>query len=350
MRKPPDIEAVARLGGLPDSVKPYKLDNQKGDFYSAQHGNSTETVNRFLEPGFAKVVETARDYSLRFKTASPSEIGKHIPNIGWAGDTWIEENILRSERSVEELGKELRDKLIADIPEVNRCGVAPATPAEATERGAAFLSPRNRFVKEGDTWTISFAGEICRLAAAMIGLDYILVLLQYPGRPMRALELQSLLAGSPIASRPASKLAAEDVTVDAHTDRHEDECSLSSRGHSSGDDQLDPKAIKQYQQRLKELERDATTAYNVGDSEKGDELQKQYDEIQSGLNKSFDIRLRPRAFSDDNEKARISVTKALKRAYNKIRPQSRKTAEYIESHIKTGSEFVYLDNSITWEL
>jgi hypothetical protein len=210
--------------------------------------------------------------------------------------------------------------------------------------------PGNRFEKQGDTWAITFAGETCRLAAPLIGLDYILILLQNPGRSMRGLELQTVLAGNPIASRPAGKLVADDVTVDARTDTDEDECSLSFPGHSSGDEQLDPKAIRQYKERLKDLERDATNAYNLSDNAKGDELQKQYDEIESRLKQSFDIHHRPRVFSDDNEKARISITRALKRAYNKIRLQAPKTARHMESNIKTGSEFVYLDNSLSWKL
>ena len=211
-------------------------------------------------------------------------------------------------------------------------------------------TPGDRYEKEGETWAIAFAGETCRLAAPLIGLDYILILLQNPGRPMRALELQTVLAGNPIASRPASKLVVDDVTVDARTDTDEDECSLSSPGHSSRDEQLDPKAIRQYKERLKDLERDATNAYNLGDNEKGDELQKQYDEIESRLKQSFDIHHRPRVFSGENEKARMSITRALKRAYDKIRVQAPKTAEHMESYIKTGSEFVYLDNSISWKL
>ncbi len=335
MRKPPDIEAVARLGGLPDSVKPYKLDNRKGDFYSAQHGNSTETVNRSLEAGFAKVVETARDYSLRFKTVSPSEIGKHIPNIGWAGDTWIEENILRSQRSDEELGKELRDKLIADIPEVNRWGVAPATPAETTERGAAFLSPTNRFVKEGETWTISFAGETCRLPASLIGLDYISVLLRYAGKSIGAQQLRAQGAAAvPVNPGRLSDLATDpDAGLQTEWTPHA---------------VLDATTITNYQNAINDLNDRITYAQDTGNTREVETLEKEKDNLLRELSKQKGLPGRPREFPNQKESARSTVTHAIKLAFKKIEKTAPITAEHLRNNIVTGTFLTYRDCSVSW--
>src|SRR4051812_40299923 len=54
MRKPPDIEALARLGGLPESVKPYELGSRHkdGSLYAACYGNSTATVTECVTLGY----------------------------------------------------------------------------------------------------------------------------------------------------------------------------------------------------------------------------------------------------------------------------------------------------------
>src|SRR5207248_9634495 len=92
---------------------------------------------------------------------------------------------------------------------------------------------------------------------------------------------------------------------------------------------LDVTTRKQCEKRLLALEKSATDAFEMGDNRKGVKAQKEYDEINSYLKRALDNRGRSRTFSGENEKARISVTKAITRAYEKIRPQAPKTAEYL---------------------
>jgi hypothetical protein len=102
--------------------------------------------------------------------------------------------------------------------------------------------------------------------------------------------------------------------------------------------------------RLRQIEDESTHALEIGDKKKAAELMREYAEIDLELSRSRDIHRRSRVFPDENEKARTSITKALGRAYEKIRLQAPKTAEYLESQIRTGSEFMYRDSATPWNL
>ena len=351
VRTAPDILDVARMGGMPESIKPYELACRKkdGSIYATAHGNSTATVTYYATIGYGKVIDAARAYRAEHADADAYEITTAIKHLDFFGEDWTEKNIVHSARNGAELSAEMRDIAIENVPEVKRWGVTPPTPVETTERGAASVPPKNRFAKEGETWAISFAGEVCKLPAPMIGLDYILVLLQNPGVEMRALELQTVLAAA--GSRPASKCAADSITEDAEGDT-EDE------GNRSSSSQLDfirseysdyPATLK-CKARMLELEELTTRALEIGDKQKAEDWQKEYDKIDSHLNRSRNVRGLPRVFPGENEQARTSITKALRRAYTKIRLQAPKTADHLRSQIKTGAKLVYQDGSTSWEL
>lgn len=352
VRTAPDILDVARMGGMPGSIKPYELACRKkdGSIYATAHGNSTATVTHFLTLGYGKVVDAARAYRAEHSDADPYEITMAIKHLDFFGEDWTEKNIVHSARNGAELSSEMRDIAIENVPEVKRWGVAPPTPVETTERGAASLPPKNRFVKEGETWAISFAGEVCKLPARTIGLDYILVLLQNPGVEMRALELQTVLAANPVGLRPASKCAADSITEDAGGDTEDQgDHSSSSQLDFSRSEYSDYRATLKWKARMLELEELTTQALEIGDKQKVEGWQKEYDEIDSHLNRYRNVHGLPRVFSGENEQARTSITKALKRAYTKIRLQAPQTADHLRSQIKTGAKLVYQDGSTSWE-
>jgi hypothetical protein len=113
---------------------------------------------------------------------------------------------------------------------------------------------------------------------------------------------------------------------------------------------LDDQARKEFAERLLEIEKDIAYRTEIGDKQTIEKLEKECATIQSSLGGSRDVRRRPRAFSGENEKARMSITHALKRAYESIGEQAPKAALHLQSSISTGSEFMYRDVSTSWKI
>jgi hypothetical protein len=257
---------------------------------------------------------------------------------------WVK---LKEHELWERLKLNIEDEGWEAIIEAGKTGVSALEGCVSSDIQEREPAAHNRFVKEGETWAISFAGEICKLAAPMIGLDYILVLLQNPGVEIRAMELQTVLAANPVESRPASKCAADSITEDAED---EDDRSSSSQTDFSRSEYLDYHATLKCKARMLELEELTTQALEIDDKQTAEAWQKEYDEIDSYLNRSRNVRGQTRVFAGENENARTSITKALARAYSKIQRQAPKTADHLRSQIKTGTKFVYQDGSTSWEL
>jgi hypothetical protein len=116
--KPPDIPSLARLGGLPENIIPYRLRALRGDLVVSASGNGTTTVNECVALGFASRIEDARQIDLQFgQTLPASEVKSAVEDLDWIEDTWVESKVLAPETiDGDELGTELRDKLVAEIP------------------------------------------------------------------------------------------------------------------------------------------------------------------------------------------------------------------------------------------
>jgi hypothetical protein len=204
------------------------------------------------------------------------------------------------------------------------------------------------FVRETSTWAISFGDETCSVKM-MVGLVYIAVLLQNPGRAIRALGLQALAGGRSADSRfrRVDGLPEDGVL----RKKSEDQEDLSS--HQDGfvpQEILDDQARRQLTQRSLQIEGEITYRTEIGDVQAVDKLEKEHFAIESQLKGARNVHNRPRVFSDDNEKARTSVTHALERAYESIRQQAPKTAAHLKSNIIRGSAFTYRDASTSWNV
>jgi hypothetical protein len=112
---------------------------------------------------------------------------------------------------------------------------------------------------------------------------------------------------------------------------------------------LDDKGRRKLEAALSDLEGQATAALEVRDFKKAESLQNEYDQVQRELELSSNIHGRPRVFSDETEKARTSITKAISRAYREIEKQSPELAHHLKTAIATGSEFSYRDISTRWK-
>lgn len=210
--------------------------------------------------------------------------------------------------------------------------------------------PMNEFVKDGGVWTLTFMARTTRVPANTIGFDYISAILRSEGRPMGALELQSAAGGNP--SRPKAVENALDSLRQQNEkgESAEGDFSLSLSGQDFGREPvLDDVGRERLQAALLDLEKQTTAALEIGDTKKAEKLQNDYERVERELELSRNIHRRSRVFSSENEKARVSITQALSRAYRKIEKHSPELVGHLRTAIATGSEFWYRDTSIKWK-
>jgi hypothetical protein len=157
------------------------------------------------------------------------------------------------------------------------------------------------FTRDGDVWTLSYVGRTFRLPDVK-GLGYIAALLACPGRELHALELTS----------PAANHRGPDVPL------------------------LDAQAKAAYAQRLAELEDELDQARAWGDGERVAGLQHELDALGAELAHAVGLRGADRTFASPAERARISVTKAIRTAIRQIARHSPELAEHLEASLHTG--------------
>jgi eukaryotic-like serine/threonine-protein kinase len=179
------------------------------------------------------------------------------------------------------------------------------------------------FRHEGEFWTIAYEGQMFRLRDVK-GLRYIASLLASPGRDIHVLELVSAATGHPADAR--ARHAEHDVAASWPSDL---------------DPLLDDQAKKDYGRRLEELEEELEQARDWGDTERAARLQDELDLLTQELARAVGLRGRDRTFSSPAERARISVTKAIRTAIRLIDKHCPELAAHLEASIQTGRSCSY---------
>jgi hypothetical protein len=210
-----------------------------------------------------------------------------------------------------EEAKELCDELgIATLFERLSASIAPAS---EVERGGDAV-----FRREGEFWTVAFEEDVFRLRDVK-GLRYIAALLASPGREVHVLELVGMANGSRADDR-AMRAVAE----------------LQTSRPSDGAPLLDERAKEEYRLRLEQLDDELEEARGWGDTERAARLEEEVDTVTQELARAVGFRGRDRTFSSPAERARVSVTKAIRTAIKLIGNQSPALSEHLESSIQTG--------------
>ncbi len=179
------------------------------------------------------------------------------------------------------------------------------------------------FRHEGEFWTIAYHGQPIRLRDVK-GLRYIAELLASPGREVHVLELVGAARGLPADARAG---AAE----------HE----LVASRPADLDPVLDDRAKEEYGRRLGELDEELEQARAWGDTERAARLQDELDLLTQELGRAVGLRGRDRTFSSPEERARISVTKAIRTAIRLVEKHCPELAEHFEASIQTGRFCAY---------
>ena len=199
-----------------------------------------------------------------------------------------------------------------------------------TKLAATVVSPapkgrlEARFAREGDFWTIAYEGKTVRLRDVK-GLRYIAPMLSAPGTDLHVLELVAVAEGLPGGTGPAGLL---------------DEGLRPSTPSDAGP-VLDPRAREAYRVRLEELREDLEEARRFADDERSERLELELDALVEELARAAGLGGRERRSSSAAERARVSVTKAIRTAIRMIERESPLLADHLDSAIRTGRFCTY---------
>jgi tetratricopeptide (TPR) repeat protein len=212
-----------------------------------------------------------------------------------------------------------------DLPGVGDRVAALAASIDPGRRvaGAGPSVPGAVFRREGDYWTVAYAGQTAHLRDVK-GLRYLACLLRRPGREVHVLELVREAEGLP--TEPARGLLP-DAAV---------ESGLRRSRLDEADRLFDPQAKAAYRRRLHELEEDLEEARSWGDPERAARAEKEMEALTEELLRGAGLGGRNRALPSPAERARVSVTKAIRKAIRTIAGQCPALGDHLAASVRTG--------------
>ena len=148
------------------------------------------------------------------------------------------------------------------------------------------------------------------------GLRYIHALLSAPGRELHVLELVGLLVGS----------ASAGPTRDD---------GLKATRLEGSEAVLDPSAKESYRRRLAELAEDLEEARSWNDPERVARIEDEIDDLTTELERALGLGGRDRGMPSPAERARVSVTKAIKGAVRAISAECPGLGEHLAASLRT---------------
>src|SRR5260221_774810 len=183
--------------------------------------------------------------------------------------------------------------------------------------------PVNVFRREGDFWSVVFEDRTTRLRD-LKGLQYLARLLADPGKEFHVLDLVS-------AERAESPMLL---------------------GGDSGE-VLDAPAKQAYRRRLAEIEEDLEEARTLANSDRAAQAEAEREFLVRELARAVGLAGRDRRAASVSERARASVTKAVREAMARIREHNAPLGEHLERAIRTGTYCAYLPDArlpVNWHL
>jgi tetratricopeptide (TPR) repeat protein len=181
----------------------------------------------------------------------------------------------------------------------------------------------NVFRREGDYWSVSFDGHTVRVRD-LKGMRYLARLLADPGREYHVLDLVAAETGS--GGQQASSQAA----------------GLPRSAFGDAGEALDAQAKEAYRRRLAEIEDDREQARAVGDAERAAQADAERDFLVQELARAFGLGGRVRRAASASERARASVTRAVRQAMTRLAEHHPRLGEHLSRTIRTGTYCAYV--------
>ena len=196
-------------------------------------------------------------------------------------------------------------------------GAQPEGPGGLDEPAAV-----NSFRREGDYWSIVFEGRTVRVRD-LKGMRYLARLLAHPGREFHVLDLVAAENGiAPVERGPPAGP------------------SRSTLGDAG--EMLDAHAKDAYRRRLAEIEDDIEQARALGDAERAAQADAERDFLVRELSRAVGLGGRDRRAASASERARVAVTRAIRKAIGRIGQHHPQLGEHLDRAIRTGTSCAYL--------
>jgi pimeloyl-ACP methyl ester carboxylesterase len=190
--------------------------------------------------------------------------------------------------------------------------------------------PAMLFRREGDYWTVAFGGKVVRMRDAK-GLGYLARLLRHPHHEFHVLDL---LAGD---ARRGDDRVREEGLVAATPDVGV---------------VLDEPAKHAYRARIVELEAEIEQARRWNDLERTALLESELDALTHELAGAVGLSGRDRRAASESERARASVSKAMRSAMRRLDDQHPELGRHLSLAVHTGTFCTYDPDSrvpVTWD-
>lgn len=192
--------------------------------------------------------------------------------------------------------------------------------AAASERALAELTPAAAaFEADGQVITVRYAQEVARLPVTL-GLRYLALLAASPGTDIEATRLVAL--GSAGSTSGQGGDAPENPVL-------------------SADVLLDKTALTSYRSRLADLDAELDEAAAWNDHGRTAKLEEERDFLLAELSRSVGLGGRPRRFTDEFERARVNVTRAIRSAIRRIDAQTPALSAHLDRCVTTGGRCRY---------
>jgi hypothetical protein len=204
---------------------------------------------------------------------------------------------------------------------------------ETVTNGPVLESGRGVFRRDGEYWTVQFGGKTVQIRDSK-GMRHLARLLGEPGREVHALDLARQDVGSP----PSPSGSAAELSADP----------LAGAGPV-----LDPEAKAAYRLRLEELQAEVDEANAFNDPERGARARQEIEFLTDELAGAVGLGGRDRMAASSAERARVSVTRAIRAALARITEQSPDLGRHFEATIRTGTFCSYNPDPrvpMSWEI
>ena len=195
--------------------------------------------------------------------------------------------------------------------------------AEPTGDDAVSVTDLDMFRREGDYWSVSFEGRTVHVRD-LKGIRYLARLLADPGREFHVLDLIAAESGrfAGADSRPGAGVS-HTVTGDAG-------------------EMLDARAKDAYRRRLTEIEDDIEQARALEDPEREMQADAERDFLVRELSRAVGLHGRDRRAASTSERARVSVTRAVRQAIVRVGEHHPELGEHLDRTIRTGTYCAYV--------
>jgi AAA ATPase domain len=177
------------------------------------------------------------------------------------------------------------------------------------------------FRREGDYWLVEFDGGIIRVRDAK-GMAYLARLLANPGREVHVLDLAGQSGVSAVGAR-------------------HNEDGLRSEGLGDAGAVLDPQAKAEYRLRIDELREEIAEAESWNDPERATQARGELEFLAREISGAVGIGGRDRKAAAASERARLSVTRAIRSSVNNVRSVQPQLGAHLDATIRTGTYCVY---------